>query len=480
MQTGVPSSAESRPADVVQGLVLVLPCTTAVMGSAVLAPNIPQLILEFHDLPGVEFWVTALITLPALCLALFSVIAGAITDRFGRRRVMLQAMVVYGFVGMLPLVVQEFWLIFASRAVLGIMEAIILCSSTVLIGDYFQGTRRDHWLAMQTFTASASSIVMFPLGGYVGQFGWQYPFAMYGFSLLLVVPMLLFTWEPVESRELDQTRFSWPWLGAVLVATTFAIWSISRLAGWLTPVLVYALTLLAMLGAGVFLSSRRPEPARGAGDWATFPWIRTSGIYLVTAIAAMLFFVMQITLARVLAETGVTDPFRTGLIIAAVSLGVPAGTLVFSRMLRTPISYLLLLQFVILAVGFWGMAAAPDLRLLMLAAFVNQIGAGMTLPTMLTWAMRQFPFAQRGRGVGLSQAFFNGGQFVGPTFVTWLAVQFTLGAIKPAYQYVAWGAAVMAAGALIAILVGKGIRFPGTAFRGPAGPESRIPGRGAG
>lgn len=52
----------TRAAGPLQGLALVLPCTTAVMGSAILAPNIPQMIAAFRDIPDVEFRVPALVT----------------------------------------------------------------------------------------------------------------------------------------------------------------------------------------------------------------------------------------------------------------------------------------------------------------------------------------------------------------------------------------------------------------------------------
>lgn len=451
----------ARAAGPLQGLALVLPCMTAVMGSAILAPNIPQMIAAFGHIPDVEFWVPTLVTLPALCIALFSTLAGSVADALGRRRIMIWAMVVYGLVGMLPLVIGSFWLILASRVVVGMMEAVILCSSTTLIGDYFHGARRDHWLAMQTTTASGSSIVMFPLGGYVGQFGWQYPFAMYGFSLLLVVLLVAFTWEPAESQRKKSASFPWAAGIAMTVGAAVFAYGVTRVAGWLTPLIIYALCLVGMLLIGLRAGTRRKATGAAAPEglaWTGFPWIPFTGICLVSALASVMFYLLQILMATVLRETGVMNTFDAGLIIAMVSLGIPIGTLIFARIARTPISILLLLVFGTMALGFWGMSVAPNLELLMVAAFVNQLGCGLALPTTLTWSMRQFTFAQRGRGIGIYQSFFNGGQFVGPTFVTWLAAQLTQGQIKPAYGYVAWLAAAVALGAAIAIALRKGTR----------------------
>lgn len=449
-----------REAGALQGLILVLPCTTAVMGSAILAPNIPQMIDAFGHIEGAEFWVPALVTLPALCIALFSTVAGAVVDMIGRRRIMLGAMAIYGLSGMLPLVIQDFWIIFASRVVVGMSEAVILCASTVLIGDYFSGARRDHWLAMQTTTASISAAIMFPLGGAVGQFGWQYPFAMYGYSLLLLIPLALLTWEPAKSDELEKREFRWAGMAGIMIAAVVVTYGISQIAGWLTPILIYALCLVAMLVFGLSVRQRAQSIAPTESTWLNFPWIPATGIYMMSALAAIMFFLLQILMARVLQETGISNPLEMGIIIAVVSMGIPVGTLIFSRISRTPISWLLLLTFSVLGVGFWGMGKAPDVKTLLVASFFNQVGAGLALPTMLTWSMRQFTFGHRGRGIGLFQSFFNGGQFVGPAFVTWLAAQLTMGAIKPTYEYVAYVAVVVAVAALVAILLKKGTARP--------------------
>jgi MFS family permease len=51
------------------------------------------------------------------------------------------------------------------------------------------------------------------------------------------------------------------------------------------------------------------------------------------------------------------------------------------------------------------------------ALFVAQLGGGIVVPTMLTWAVRGVPFEIRGRSIGVWQGVFTGGQFVsGMTF----------------------------------------------------------------
>ncbi|MFT4197870.1 MAG: MFS transporter, partial [Pseudoxanthomonas sp.] len=82
------------------GLSLILPIALSTMGAVLLAPIVPKLFEQFHDLPNAGYWIPALLSIPALCIALFSPFVGALADRIGRRRLLMIAMVVYSLCGM--------------------------------------------------------------------------------------------------------------------------------------------------------------------------------------------------------------------------------------------------------------------------------------------------------------------------------------------------------------------------------------------
>jgi MFS family permease len=80
------------------------------------------------------------------------------------------------------------------------------------------------------------------------------------------------------------------------------------------------------------------------------------------------------------------------------------------------------------------------------AAGLDQIGAGMLLPTLLTWALARLPFAVRGRGTGLWTATFSLGQFVCNNAAIPFIMDFT-GGIIPTIGVLGWlcaGAAILA------------------------------------
>ena len=111
------------------------------VGSVLLAPIVPKLFQQFGHLPHANYWVPSLLTVPALCIALFSPFVGLLADRIGRRRLLIGAMLVYAFMGLAPLVLDSFWAILATRVGVGICEAVVLTCSTALIGDTFDEAR---------------------------------------------------------------------------------------------------------------------------------------------------------------------------------------------------------------------------------------------------------------------------------------------------------------------------------------------------
>src|SRR5258708_7944452 len=92
-----------REPGILQGIMLLLPITMAVMGISVLTPVVPLLLAQFKDVPYHDYLVMGgILTMPALCVLLFSPVAGWMADRLGRRGLLVAAMTVYAFVGVAP------------------------------------------------------------------------------------------------------------------------------------------------------------------------------------------------------------------------------------------------------------------------------------------------------------------------------------------------------------------------------------------
>jgi len=362
--------------------VLLLPITLAVMGIIVLVPVLPQLMAHFEAIPNYKYLIQGgVLTMPALCVMMFSPAAGWLADRFGRRRLLILAMVLYALLGICPLLLDDLYAIIASRVGVGACESVVVTVSTTLISDYFKGADREKWLASQTAVASASSLVLIYISGLLGAtYGWRGPFAIYVFSLILAAGIWLLTWEPTPDSRAER------------VAADMA--------------------------------------TQGA---AKFPWGRMSGICVVTLFASIMFYTVQTQSSLALNSLGIRDPAKLGLLTAIACVGVLVGTLIFRLLARFALNRLLALEFLIIGAGFMSMGKAGNSWQFVVGAAMNQIGCGMILPTLLTWATRGLQFEFRGRGNGTWQATFALGQFLSGMVVTLLGD--TVGGILPAFFF---------------------------------------------
>jgi hypothetical protein len=180
---------------------------------------------------------------------------------------------------------------------------------------------------------------------------------------------------------------------------------------------------------------------------AQFPLARTLGICALTLLASISFYTVITKNAEALVVLGVTDSAAIGKYTMLASIGVPLGTFIYWAASRLPINLLLLLDFALIGTGFILMGRATDPVAYASGSFINQIGCGLVLPTMLIWATRGLSYAVRGRGTGMWQAAFAIGQFLSGMVITLLSKQ--LNGLLPTLNLMGEAALVFAVSAAL-------------------------------
>ena len=351
------------------GFILILVAIMPAMAIISLVPVLPLLMKEFGNVPGAEFLVPIAMTVPALCVAFFSPLAGWISDKSGRKSLLIGALLIYALVGFLPYFLTDLNQIIASRVVLGIAEAIIMTLATALIGDYFQGKEREKWVAIQVGSVSLSAIVLIGLGGILGEvLGARGPFVLYLIAIPIAIGCSIILFEPVK----DANRLS---------------------------------------------AAASKLPLR-----LIFP------LLLVTLYVGLIFYIIIVKLGVILGLTGSVSPGVIGGIGAAANVGVALGSLTFSKMKGASGPKLITIGLLLSAIGYIGASLSPTLLFTSASLVIASFGAGMLLPTMLTWIMSVLPNNVRGRGTGLWTGVFFFGQFAAPIVAA--ALQGALGSLE--------------------------------------------------
>lgn len=381
------------------------------MGVVLLSPVAPLLRAAFNDAPAGALMASAALTAPALSIALFSAFIGVLVDRAGPRRVLIAALVLYGVVGPLPMVLQSLPMILASRFVLGIAEAAILTANFALLGGYYEGDRRDRWIAYKSSFAAAAATGFYVLGGMLGEFSWRAPFAAYAaaFVIAAIAAVVIFDPVRVSAESMTSTRNA-PRVSLVIMA-----------------------------------------------------------LFLVTTLSAALFYIVPIQFGYLLNSAGVEAPGRIGFLIAFAGLGNPVGGFAFRFVNRAPIGMIIGAAMVIAGAGLALAASAPTPALMTAAAFINQLGCGLSVPAMVAATLRALPPSRRGVGGGGWSTAFFAGQFLSPLFVAEILV--ISGDVRSGFWMLALvnlGFAIAAAVALSAVL--RPIRMRAGAEQHPSNP----------
>lgn len=209
-----PASAQERiHQQVIQlptKLTLLLVSTLTVMSGATIAPSLPAMQAHFVDVPGADYWVRLALTIPALFIALGAPFVGIIIDRLGRRPILLFSLTLYGIAGSSGFTLESLGAILVGRALLGLSVAGIMTTATTLIVDYYSGPARAQFLGLQSSAMGMGGVLFLSLGGFLADGNWRYPFLIYLFSLLLVLPAIRLLPEPrrTQSQSTRPVQFS--------------------------------------------------------------------------------------------------------------------------------------------------------------------------------------------------------------------------------------------------------------------------------
>ena len=77
------------------------------------------------------------------------------------------------------MLIDSFWVLIISRAILGIAVAAFFNAITVLILNMYEGKDRNKVMGWRGSTNSLGGIIWPLIGGFLGSFSWHHPFAVY-------------------------------------------------------------------------------------------------------------------------------------------------------------------------------------------------------------------------------------------------------------------------------------------------------------
>lgn len=360
------------------------PCDEAVIGSTspagnciasakpwVLAVTILASSIAYIDesvvnvaLPAIETDLAAsvvviqwLVNAYTLCLSAFLLTGGAAGDLFGRRRIFVLGIAIFGVMsvwcGLSPNISQ----LILARAVQGAGAALLIPCSLAIIGATFDEAERGKAIGTWAgFSALAGAVGPLVGGWIVDHFSWRWIFLI---NPVLALPTMWLALTKVPESRDTTAKGGLDWRGSLLALASLGCLAFGLMSapvfGWSSPAVVGAL-LIGLLLLAVFLweEARNPAPMLplvlfrsrtfsavnlltlllyaalgGAFFFLPFALIQVGGFSAVLAGAAFLpFTLIMATLSRwaggLLDRFGAKGPLIIGPAIAALGLALLA------------------------------------------------------------------------------------------------------------------------------------------------------------
>jgi len=203
-----------------------------VMGVSLISPVFPAVRQHFGITEQQVGLVVTAYTLPGVIVAL---LIGVLADRYGRKRVLLPLLVLFGLAGAGGAFAPNFESLLAFRALQGVGGAGLVTLSTTLIGDYYDGAQRGAAMGLNASILSIATAAYPLLGGLVGTIGWWAPFLLFALAVPVAIWALV---SLVEPQAEDSVPFR-EYLSRVGAIAASGDTIVAAFAGFLAFVLLY-------------------------------------------------------------------------------------------------------------------------------------------------------------------------------------------------------------------------------------------------
>lgn len=328
-------------------LALGIPVLISMLALAI-APGILEMAQEFGELTA-----QLVLTVPAVVMILGACLTGYMSERWGRRTVITVCLLIYAVAGLGGAIAPGLGWLVVARMVIGFVGGVLLTSIYAVIGEYFEGTRRETLLGLMSTAASLASLALLVvMGVVVERLGWRASFLLYGASLLLI---------PCTLKGLH------PGLSA----------------------------------AGASL------------NWK--PVLEQWPLYLLLTLFTIGMYMMVIQGPFLLAAKGLSAPSTIGRYVALSSMmGALCAALYGLARRWFGFSQMFLLISLTIGSGLFLAAWAPSPQWIILSMVVTGLGIGVIEPTIASELLKRTPEPLHDRVMGMNVAAMFLGQFLNP------------------------------------------------------------------
>lgn len=287
--------------------------------------------------------------IPSL-MAIFGAILVGILERYMKKKHILIIAMILMFLGSLagfvPETTEGFYLLLATRVVLGLGRGMIFPMASSFIADLFFGRQRDRLMSFKTAVGGISGSVFQTIGGVLAVLSWRYAFI----GMLMAVPIAIMIIAWLKEPEVKP--------------------------------------------AGTTADGKKGNPLRSI---TAISWL----IIIVAGIWNIFQFSYMTSAAITISGLKIADSATIGLIMSAETMISAVGAICYGAFLKGRMGgFDLPIALGLEVVGFFVMCQMPNMTGILIGTVLYGIGFGMFNPALILQIVRVLP--KEGATLGLS------------------------------------------------------------------------------
>lgn len=159
--------------------------------------GIPAMIEEFSNYSRGD--VELLLSVTAFTMMLMIILSPLIAKYIPERTVVSVGLLIYAVTGILPVFIQSYPLIFASRIVFGLGTGLVNAKAITMVGERFTGDLQQKLQGIRCSMETLGQTILTLSAGKLLVFGWNYSFLVYSVAFLILIIFLMFVPEKANS-----------------------------------------------------------------------------------------------------------------------------------------------------------------------------------------------------------------------------------------------------------------------------------------
>lgn len=342
----------------------------AILGIVSVTPSLPYIASDLNITKDKIGLVVSLFAMPGI---IFTPIYGMLADKYGRKKVLLPSLLLFGIFGTAGFFVRDFNLLLVFRFVSGMGAASLGALNVTLIGDLFSAEKRQKVVGYNNSALNFGTTIVPILGGMLAKIHWNYVFLLPILAVGLSIWMLISFEEPSKGTR-NTTGY---------------------LKGFITALKNYKISI----------------------------------IYLVNLLMYIILFGSLWTYIPFLIEKKfMSSSILNGFVLGGMSLAASIISVFFGKIsLNVKPERLFVFGFILISISLLSVTFMPEWYYLFIPMAIFGTGFGIILPNIQSLVIKLAPENHRGAIVSLNRTISLLGQFLGPVIAGFILFLYPIG-----------------------------------------------------